>query len=55
MGDRDAEGGLSRRELLKRASLGGAALLGGSLLGATVRDEASAAAPADLYGVMVGR
>jgi nitrite reductase (NO-forming) len=31
------DGGVSRRELLKKAGLGGAALLGGSLLGASTR------------------
>ena len=35
--------GVSRRELLKKAGLGGAVLLGGSVLGATVRDDAAAA------------
>lgn len=33
------DGGVSRRELLRRAGLGGAALLGGSLLGAATRGE----------------
>lgn len=41
MGD-EGTGGVSRRDLLKRAGLGGAALLGGSLLGATSRDQAPA-------------
>ena len=49
MSPREADGGLSRRELIKRAGLGGAALLGGSLLGASVRDEASAASPPEVY------
>ena len=49
MGDKDAERALSRRELLKRVGLGGAALLGGSLLGASVRDEALATPPSDIY------
>jgi nitrite reductase (NO-forming) len=40
---------VSRRELLKKAGLGGAALLGGSLLGAAARDQASATAPGDGY------
>jgi nitrite reductase (NO-forming) len=40
---------VSRRELLKKAGLGGAALLGGSLLGAATRDEASAASPPDVF------
>ena len=40
---------VSRRELLKKAGLGGAALLGGSLLGAAARDPASAAIPGDVY------
>lgn len=31
--------GVSRRELLKKAGMGGAALLGGSLLGASARDD----------------
>ena len=39
-----AEGteGVSRRDLLKKGGLGGAVLLGGSVLGATVRDSADA-------------
>ncbi|MGB7859574.1 MAG: multicopper oxidase domain-containing protein [Acidimicrobiia bacterium] len=37
-----SEEGVSRRELIKKAGLGGAVLLGGSVLGASVRDEASA-------------
>jgi nitrite reductase (NO-forming) len=40
---------VSRRELLKKAGLGGAALLGGSLLGAAARDEASAASSPGVY------
>ena len=35
--------GLSRRDLLKKAGLGGAVLLGGSLIGAASRDRADAA------------
>ncbi len=38
----DAESGVSRRDLLKTAGLGGAALLGGSLLGAAARDSGQA-------------
>ncbi|MFP3882536.1 MAG: multicopper oxidase domain-containing protein [Actinomycetota bacterium] len=41
--------GLSRRDLLRKAGLGGAALLGGSLLGASVGDEAQASTEADVY------
>lgn len=44
MGDSGSDGGVSRRDLLKRAGLGGAALLGGSLLGAASRDQARAEA-----------
>lgn len=44
MPDGEADKRVSRRDLLKKAGLGGAALLGGSLLGAATRDEASAAA-----------
>ncbi|MGD2061358.1 MAG: multicopper oxidase domain-containing protein [Acidimicrobiia bacterium] len=44
------DGGLSRRDLLKKAGLGGAALLGGSLLGASVRDQAEASDGVDVYG-----
>jgi len=36
------EDGVSRRDLLKKAGLGGAALLGGSLLGVSARDRAAA-------------
>lgn len=36
------EGGVSRRDLLKKAGLGGAVLLGGSVLGAAVREGAEA-------------
>lgn len=39
MADKGPEGGLSRRDLLRKAGLGGAALLGGSLLGAGARDS----------------
>ncbi|MFP4074450.1 MAG: twin-arginine translocation signal domain-containing protein, partial [Actinomycetota bacterium] len=41
--------GLSRRDLLRKAGLGGAALLGGSLLGASVGDDAQASTEADVY------
>jgi FtsP/CotA-like multicopper oxidase with cupredoxin domain len=44
MSDRERDSGVSRRELLKKAGLGGAALLGGSLLGASVGDDAASAA-----------
>ncbi len=44
-----ADEGLSRRDLLKKAGLGGAALLGGSLLGASVSDEAHASTEGDVY------
>ncbi len=49
MPENDTQRGLSRRELLKRAGIGGAALLGWSLLGASARDEASATLPSDVY------
>ncbi len=39
------EDGLSRRELLKKAGLGGAVFLGGSVLGHTVQHQAQAAEP----------
>lgn len=45
---------VSRRELLKKAGLGGAALLGGSLLGAAARDQAVAAPPGDPYTIGEG-
>jgi nitrite reductase (NO-forming) len=41
--------GISRRDLLKKAGLGGAVLLGGSVLGAAVRDAAAAAPDPDGY------
>lgn len=44
-----SDGGVSRRDLLKKAGLGGAALLGGSLLGAAARDRAMADEP-NVYG-----
>lgn len=40
--EKEREPALSRRDLLKKAGLGGAALLGGSLLGAAARDDADA-------------
>lgn len=43
MPDNGTDGGVSRRELLKKAGFGGAALLGGSLLGAAARDQETAA------------
>jgi nitrite reductase (NO-forming) len=49
MSENDPEAGLSRRELLKRAGIGGAALLGGSLLGGSLRDEAAATPTSDVY------
>ena len=42
MAERDSDQGVSRRDLLKTAGLGGAALLGGSLLGAAARDTVRA-------------
>jgi len=41
VGSLEIEGGVSRRDLLKKAGLGGAALLGGSLVGATARSGAA--------------
>lgn len=49
MPENDPDRHLSRRDLLKKAGFGGAALLGGSLLGATARDRAAAADSADNY------
>lgn len=49
MAESTPDGGVSRRDLLKKAGLGGAALLGGSLLGATARDQAGASAEPDVY------
>lgn len=50
------DGVVSRRELLKKAGLGGAALLGGSLLGAAARGQPAAAAesPVDPYATEGG-
>lgn len=48
MAEKGSEG-VSRRDLLKSAGLGGAALLGGSLLGATARDRAGASAEPGVY------
>ncbi len=45
MADTPGDSGVSRRELLKKAGLGGAALLGGSLLGAAARDNAAVEEP----------
>lgn len=42
MGEPVSDEGVSRRDLLKKAGLGGAALLGGSLLGMAAREEAEA-------------
>jgi len=42
--------GVSRRELLKKAGLGGAVLLGGSVLGAAVRDDDAATGSGDYVG-----
>jgi nitrite reductase (NO-forming) len=50
----DSDRAVSRRELLKKAGLGGAALLGGSLLGAAARESASAAPTPDLYAAEGG-
>jgi len=48
--DSPPDGGVSRRDLLKKAGLGGAALLGGSLLGASVREEGTGATvPDEVY------
>lgn len=44
-----SDGGISRRDLLKRAGLGGAALLGGSVLGAAATRDRAAAGEPDLY------
>jgi FtsP/CotA-like multicopper oxidase with cupredoxin domain len=49
MAESGPDGGVSRRDLLKKAGLGGAALLGGSLLGATTRDQAGASIERDVY------
>lgn len=49
-----ADEGFSRRDLLKKAGLGGAALLGGSLIGASVREEAQASTGSDLYATEGG-
>jgi nitrite reductase (NO-forming) len=54
MSDRGFDSGVSRRDLLKKAGLGGAALLGGSLLGASVRGEARAATETDVYRAEAG-
>lgn len=43
MADERADGGVSRRDLLKKAGLGGAALIGGSLIGSAAADRAGAA------------
>ena len=43
MGSSESTEGLSRRELLKKAGLGGAVFLGGSVLGHTVQHQAEAA------------
>lgn len=47
--DAPETGGVSRRDLLKKAGLGGAALLGGSLLGAAARDRAVATPDEEAY------
>lgn len=51
MAEESQQPGVSRRDLLKKAGLGGAAVLGGSLLGAAARDQAVAAesSPPDPY------
>ena len=49
MADNDPDSSLSRRDLLKKAGLGGAALLGGSLLGAAARDDDAATGSSTLY------
>lgn len=40
--DRDSPGGVSRREILKKAGLGGALLIGGSVVGHSVRNARAA-------------
>lgn len=49
MAESSSDGGVSRRDLLKKAGLGGAALLGGSLLGASLGDQAGATSESDVY------
>ena len=50
MADKEPDTSLSRRDLLKKAGLGGAALLGGSLLGSAAREEGTdAGAPSAAY------
>lgn len=49
MADPGSDEGLSRRDLLKKAGLGGAVLLGGSLVGAATREEAQASTAGDVY------
>lgn len=49
MAGAEDQGGVSRRDLLKKAGLGGAALLGGSLLGVTTRDQADASTGVAVY------
>lgn len=49
MADQGSDEGLSRRDLLKKAGLGGAVLLGGSLLGAAAREGAQASTSGDVY------
>jgi FtsP/CotA-like multicopper oxidase with cupredoxin domain len=55
MSEKSPEGGVSRRELLKKAGLGGAALLGGSLIGAAARDEADSTTGPGTYGPHMGQ
>lgn len=43
--------GVSRRDLLKKAGLGGAALLGGSVLGAAARDGTASAESSTVYDI----
>jgi nitrite reductase (NO-forming) len=47
MSDTEPEKGVSRRDLLRKAGLGGAVLLGGSLLGAATREQADEAPSAE--------
>jgi hypothetical protein len=47
MADQGSGRNVSRRDLIKKAGLGGAALIGGSLLGAPARDEPAPSAEPD--------
>jgi len=50
MSDQGSGRDVSRRDLIKKAGLGGAALLGGSLLGAAAGDETASGTEPDMYG-----